>query len=134
MTNYVYFKKKLTNYLYFMIKIVFNFKCIYMYAWMYVLHALKKLIWLIIYIFIINVLFNFKYFHTFAWSYILVVYKSRDLMRGSMRFCHIAHSMKRIKILLNHIKDNNKFKIGDSLFPLVRCFKTTFCYIFYLMF
>ena len=65
--------KKMTNYLYFMIKIVFNFKCIYMYAWMHVLNALKKIILLIIYIFIIKILFNFKYIHAYAWSYMLVI-------------------------------------------------------------
>ena len=47
-------------------------------------------------------------------------------MRDSMRLCHVMHSMKRIKILLNHIKDKNKFKNMDSLFPLIQCFKTTF--------
>ena len=45
-------------------------------------------------------------------------------MRESMRFCHVAHSMKRIEIPLNYIRDKNKFKSGDSLFPLVQCFKT----------
>ena len=33
-----------------------------------------------------------------------------------MRFCHMAHSMKRIEIILNHIRDKNKFKNRDSLF------------------
>ena len=47
-------------------------------------------------------------------------------MWESMRLCHVMHSMKRIKILLNHIKDKNKFKNIDSLFPLIQCFKTTF--------
>ena len=54
-------------------------------------------------------------------------------MQESMRFCHMTHSMKRIKILLSHY-DMNKFKNRDSVFPLVQCFKTTFCYIFYSMF
>ena len=59
------FYNNLTNYLYFMIKIVFNFKCIYMY--MHVLHAIY-----------FNNLTNYLYFynknwfnldciHTFAW-------------------------------------------------------------------
>ena len=40
----------------------------------------------------------------------------------------MTHFMKIIKILLSHIRDKNKIKIRDSLFPLVQCFKTTFCY------
>ena len=36
--------------------------------------------------------------------------------------------MKIIEVLLSHIRDKNKIKIRDSLFPLVQCFKTTFCY------
>ena len=55
-------------------------------------------------------------------------------MRKSMRSGHVAHSMKRIEIPLSHIRDKNKFKSGDSLFPLVQCFKTNFCYILYSMF
>ena len=55
-------------------------------------------------------------------------------MRESMRFCHVAHSMKIIEISLNHIRDKNKFKSGDFLFPLVQCFKTNFCYILLSMF
>ena len=51
-------------------------------------------------------------------------------MRESMRFCQMTHSMKTIEILLNHIGDKNKFKNRDSLFTLVQCFKTIFCYIF----
>ena len=55
-------------------------------------------------------------------------------MQESMRFYHVAHSMKRIEILLSYIKDKNKFKKRDTLFPFVQCFKTTFCYIFYSIF
>ena len=33
-----------------------------------------------------------------------------------MRFCHMAHSMKRIEMILSHIRDKNKFKNRDSLF------------------
>ena len=55
-------------------------------------------------------------------------------MQESMRFYYVAYSIKRIEILLNHIKDKKKFKNKDSLFLLVQCFKTNFCYIFYLMF
>ena len=55
-------------------------------------------------------------------------------MRKNMRFCHAAHSMKRTEMHLCHIRDKNKFKSGDSLFPLVQCFKTNFCYILYSMF
>ena len=43
-----------------------------------------------------------------------------------MGFCHVAHSMNRIEIPLTHIRDKNKFKSRDSLFPLVQCFKTIF--------
>ena len=39
MTNYIYFKKKRLTIYIFMIKILFNFKCIYMYALMHVLYA-----------------------------------------------------------------------------------------------
>ena len=46
----------------------------------------------------------------------------------------MAHSMKRIEIPLNHVRDKNTFKSGNSLFPLVQCFKTNFCYILYLIF
>ena len=55
-------------------------------------------------------------------------------MWKSMGFCHVSHFMKRIDILLSYIRDKNKFKNMGSLFPLVQCFKATFCYIFYLMF
>ena len=58
-------------------------------------------------------------------------------MRESMRFCHVVHSLKgieRIEILLNHIRDNNKFKNNDFLFLLVQCFKTNFYYTFCSMF
>ena len=50
------------------------------------------------------------------------------------QFCHVAYFMKKIEILLSHIKDKNKFKNKDSLFPWVQCFKTTVCYIFYSIF
>ena len=48
-------------------------------------------------------------------------------MRESMRFYHVVHSMKRIEIPLSHIieiplshiRDKNKFKSEDSLFPLI---------------
>ena len=51
-------------------------------------------------------------------------------MRESMRFCHVVHSMKRIEIFLSHIRDKNKFKNKDSLFPSVQCFKTIFVTFF----
>ena len=51
-------------------------------------------------------------------------------MRESMRFCHVAHSIKRIKITLSHIRDKNKFKSRDFLFSLVQCFKTIFVTLF----
>ena len=35
-----------------------------------------------------------------------------------MSFCHVAHSIKRIEILLSHIRDNNNFKIGTLYFIL----------------
>ena len=64
----------------------------------------------------------------------IYIYKSRDLMWESMRFCHMALSMKRNKILLSHIRDKNKFKNIDSLFLLVQYFKTTFVTFFHPMF
>ena len=51
-------------------------------------------------------------------------------MWESMRFYHMAHSMKRIEIPLSHIRDKNKFKSWDFLFPLIQCFKTNFYYFF----
>ena len=45
-------------------------------------------------------------------------------MQESMRFYYVAHSIKRVEILLSHIRDKNKFKNRDSLFLLVQCFKT----------
>ena len=47
-------------------------------------------------------------------------------MRENMRFCHVAHSMKRIEIFLNHVRDKNKFKNKDSLFLLVQMFQDYF--------
>ena len=41
----------------------------------------------------------------------IYIYKSRDLIRESMRLCHVAHSMKKIEILLSHIRDKNKLNI-----------------------
>ena len=55
-------------------------------------------------------------------------------MREGMRFCHMSHFMKKIKILLSHIRDKNKYKNKNSLFPLVQCIKTNFYYIFYSIF
>ena len=51
-------------------------------------------------------------------------------MRKNMRFCHVTHFMKRIEIFLSHIRNKNKFKNKDSLFPLVQCFKTIFVTFF----
>ena len=51
-------------------------------------------------------------------------------MRKSMNFCHVAYSMKRIEILLSHIRYKNKFNNRDFLFPLVQCFKTIFVTLF----
>ena len=60
------------------------------------------------------------------------IYKSRDLIWKSMRFCHMEHFLKIIEILLNHIRDKNKFKNIDSLFPLnLQWFKTTFCFFWF---
>ena len=64
---------------------------------------------------------------------ILINIYNRELMRKSMRFCHVALSMKKIEITLNHIRGKNKFKSRNSLFPLVQCFKANFCYILYSM-
>ncbi|KAK4568804.1 hypothetical protein RGQ29_004283 [Quercus rubra] len=44
--------------------------------------------------------------------------KDKDLVRESLRFCHVMHSMKRIEIPLSHIRDKNKFKSEDSSFLL----------------
>ena len=48
-------------------KIVFNFKFIYMYALMHVACYFFLIISLIIYIFIIKIVFKFKCIHAFAW-------------------------------------------------------------------
>ena len=61
----------------------------------------------------------------------IYIYKSRDFIRESMRFCHVAHSMKKTEMPLNHIRDKNKFKSGESLFPLVQCFKTTIYFMWF---
>ena len=39
-------------------------------------------------------------------------------------FFFFEKPMKRVEILLSHIRDKNKFKNRDSLFLLVQCFKT----------
>ena len=58
-------------------------------------------------------------------------------MRESIRFCHVAHSMKRIEIPLSYIRDKNNLKV-ETLYFLwfnvsrlifvtfcIQCFKTT---------
>lgn len=60
--------------------------------------------------------------------------KNRDLMWEGMKFYHMTHSIKRIKILLSYNRDKKKIENRDFLFLLVQRFKTIFCYIFYLMF
>ena len=67
----------------------------------------------------VNTLFHLPYQYIY-------IYKSKDLVRESLRFCHVMHSMKRIEIPLSHIRDKNKFKSEDSSFLLVQCFKTIF--------
>ena len=63
-------------------------------------------------------------------------------MQENMRFCHVAYSMKRIEIPINHIRDKNKFKnrlfiYFSSMFQdyfcyiIIQCFKTTNCFIWY---
>ena len=63
-------------------------------------------------------------------------------MQENMRFCHVAYSMKRIEIPLNHIRDKNKFKnrlfiYFSSMFQdyfcyiIIQCFKTTICFIWF---
>ena len=47
-----------------------------------------------------------------------------------MMFYYVAQFMKRIEIPLSHIRDKNKFKSRDSLFPLVQCFKIIFVTLF----
>ena len=49
-------------------------------------------------------------------SSIIYIYITRDPMQENMRFCYMAHSMKRIEMILSHIRDKNKFKNRDSLF------------------
>ena len=62
----------------------------------------------------------------------IYIYISKDLMWESMRYCHVAHSLKRSEILLSHDRDKNKFKNIDSLFPLnLQWFKTTFCFFWF---
>ena len=64
-------------------KIVFNFKRIYMYALMHVLHTFKKkIIWLIIYIFIIKlclILNAFMCLHELHASYKVMIIKNMIL-------------------------------------------------------
>ena len=38
---------------------------------------------------------------------------------------------KRIEMVLDHIRDNNKFKNIDYFFSLVQCFKTIFCFLWF---
>ena len=51
-------------------------------------------------------------------------------MRESTKFYHMAHSIERIEILLNYIRNKNKFKNRTSLFPLIQCFNTNFVAFF----
>ena len=58
-----------------------------------------------------------------------------------MRFCHVAYCRKRIEILLNHIRDKNKFKsrlfisFGFSrpffVTFFIQCSKSTICFIWF---
>ena len=48
------------------------------------------------------------------------IYKSRDLVWKSMKFCQVAHSMQRE---LKYFQDKKKLNI-DFLFHLVQSFKT----------
>ena len=68
------------------------------------------------------------------------IYKSRDLMRKSLRFCHVTHSMKRIEVeILLEIRTNLKietfyflwFNVSRLLFItfFIQCFKTSICFI-----
>ena len=65
-------------------------------------------------------------------------------MWKNIRFYHVAHSMKRIEILLNLIRDRNKFKNRDFFYFLwlnvsrllfviffIQCVKTTICFIWF---
>ena len=71
----------------------------------------------------------------------IYIYKSRDLiMQKSLRLCHMAHSMKRIEILLE-IRTNLKietfyfiwFNVSRLLFVTVfiQCFKIIICFIWF---
>ena len=69
-------------------------------------------------------MFNLQVQQLSICQYNQYIYKNKYLMRETIRFCYVSHSMKRIEIPLSHIRDKNKFKSGDSLFPLIQCFKT----------
>ena len=58
------------------------------------------------------------------------IYKGKNLVRESTKFYHMAHSIERIEILLNYIRNKNKFKNRTSLFPLIQCFNTNFVAFF----
>ena len=77
-----------------MTKIVFNFKCIYMYACIACFFFFFKR--LIIYIFIIKVLFNFKYIHVFAWSYMLVTILEDSISNLSKSLKFYYHQLIKI--------------------------------------
>ena len=67
-----------------MMKIVFNFKFIYMDALMHVACYFFLIISLIIYIFIIKIVFKFKCIHAFAWVTCVYVYYTWNWISNSL--------------------------------------------------
>ena len=90
-----FFKNNLTNYLYFIIKIVFNFKCIHTYA--RVTCSLLFLFFSFFFFnnltnylyFIIKIVFNFKCFHMFAWLHTSLYIIIGEAERNSI-LCHVS--------------------------------------------
>ena len=90
----------------------------------FMFHLLQNIMGLIFFIFI----FGFSIKASFQSNQIniyIYIYKSRDLMWKSIRFCQVAYSMQReLKYFqVPHQKEKNKLNI-DFLFHLVQCFKT----------
>ena len=59
----------------------------------------------------------------YIYIYIYIYIKSETLYRQHKVLPCNALFKKIIETLLNHIKDKNKLKNRDSLFPLIQCFK-----------
>ena len=75
----------------------------------------------------------------------IYIYIKAETSCESMRFYHVVHSMKRIEIFLNHIRDKNKFKIRTLYFLwfnvsrllfvtfFIQCFKITISFIWFIV-